>query len=321
MSAASTASALHEDVRDPQAALEARVRRNERRAWLVTGVCTVTLVVQIAGGILTRSMALTASGLHMAAHVAVMLTAAGAYGLGRRLGANPRFAFGAGKLGYLAGFANAVVLAVTAVSIAGESLERLFSPEAVDYAAAYPLAAVGLVVNGICAWLIRPLPGAAHAHGHDHEQDHDDLNLAAAHLHLSADVAIAALTLAGLAAGERLGWRFADPLLGLAGAGLVAQFAWTLIRRAGATLLDAEPSAAFTAEVRRRLEADGAEALALHVWRIAPGRHAVVGTLADEDPAPVETYRARLAGLPGLSHLTLEVRRRDAPLRPGGAPR
>lgn len=279
--------------------------RNERRTWIVAAVCAVSLVAQLAGGRLFHSMALTASGLHMAAHVAVLVTAAGAYWLARRLAGDARFAFGAGKVGYLAGFANAVVLAVTAATIGIESVERLFRPEAVDYGSAIPLAAAGLVVTLVCVWLLRPTPATGGGHDHD-----GDLNLSAAHLHLSADAIISVLTIMGLVAGQRLGWRFADPLMGLAGAVLVAQFAYSLVRRTGAALLDVNPSPALAEEIRRRLQTGATSVVDLHVWRLGPGHHAAIAVVADEVPAPVETYRARLDGLAGLSHLTVEVRRR-----------
>src|SRR4051794_3617131 len=89
--------------REDRTYLGADHRRNERRTWLVTGICAVTLAAQVAGGLAFHSMALTASGLHMAAHVAALLVAAGAYALARRHAEDPRFAFETGKLGYLAG--------------------------------------------------------------------------------------------------------------------------------------------------------------------------------------------------------------------------
>ena len=276
--------------------------RNERRTWIVTGICAITLVAQLAGGAMFHSMALTASGLHMAAHVAVLLTAALAYWLARRLAGDPRFAFGAGKVGYLAGFANAVVLAITAITIAVESVQRILVPEAVGYGSAIPLAAAGLVVTLLCVWLLKP----THAHG-GHDRD-GDLNLSAAHLHLTADAAISVLTIAGLVAGQALGWRFADPLAGLVGAVLVAQFAYGLLRRAGAALLDVNPSPALTQEIRKRLETAGARVLDLHLWRLGPGHHAAILVVSEDPPKPVAAYRNRLANLPGLSHLTVEVR-------------
>jgi cation diffusion facilitator family transporter len=271
--------------------------RNERRTWAVAGVCLLTLAAQLAGGLVFRSMALTASGLHMAAHVAAMAVAAAAYALARRHAADPRFAFGTGKLGDLAGFANAVVLAITAVLIAVESLRRLAAPEPVAYGQALPLAAAGLVVTLLCVAILRP--GARHGH---------DLNIAAAHLHLSADAAVGALAIAGLLAGQRLGWRWADPLAGLLGAGLVAQFALSLIRRAAMTLLDMTPSPELATEIRARLQGEGERVVDLHLWRLGPGHNAAVAVIAAEHPQPAEAYHARLLGVQGLSHLTIEVR-------------
>jgi cation diffusion facilitator family transporter len=263
----------------------------------VAAICAVTLAAQVAGGVLFRSMALTASGLHMAAHVAALVVAAGAYGLARRHAANPRFAFGTGKFGDVAGFANAVVLAMTAVLIAVESAQRLLAPEAVDYASALPLAVGGLAVTLVCVWLLKPTEHGRH-----------DLNISAAHLHLSADALFGVLAIAGLAAGQRLGWGWADPLAGLAGAALVAQFAFGLLRRAGANLLDVNPSPDLTREIRARLAAQGEEVVDLHLWRLGPGHHAAVAVIRTACPEVPEAYHARLQGLDGLSHVTIEVR-------------
>jgi len=286
-------------------------RRNERRTWLVTAICAATLAVLVTGGAVTRSMALVASGLHMAAHVAALLVAAGAYAMARRHAGNPAFSFGTGKLGYLAGFANAVVLAVTAVLIGVESANRLLAPHEVAYHDALPIAAGGLVVNLVCIWLLRPTGAQA-----DRNDPQGDLNLSAAHLHLTADAAVSMLALAAVLAGQHLGWTFADPMAGLLAALLVAQFAWTLMRRAGAALLDINPSRELTEEVRRRLSDEGERVIDLHLWRLGPGHHAVIAVIAATDPKPVATYRARLAGLAGLSHVTVEVREAGEPNDP-----
>jgi cation diffusion facilitator family transporter len=271
--------------------------RNERRTRIVMGICIVTLIAQVTGGLVFRSMALTASGLHMAAHVAALLVASGAYALARRHATSPRFAFGTGKIGYLAGFANAVVLGMTAVLIAVESIQRLFTPETVDYGSAMPLAAGGLAVTLVCVWLLKPTERGRH-----------DLNISAAHLHLSADAMVGGLAIAGLIAGQRLGWAWADPAAGLIGAALVAQFAISLVRRASAALLDMNPSPELTAEVRARLEAEGEEVTDLHIWNLGPGHNAAVAVVRAPDPRPAEAYHLRLKGLEGLSHVTVEVR-------------
>jgi cation diffusion facilitator family transporter len=287
--------------REDRTYLGADHRRNERRTWIVTAICAATLVAQLAGGIAFRSMALTASGLHMAAHVAALLVAAAAYALARRHAEDPRFAFGTGKLGYLAGFTNAVVLAITAVLIGAESVHRLLNPEIVDFESAVPLAAGGLAVTVVCVLLLRP--GGGHAARHDPD---GDLNIAAAHLHLLADAAVSVVALVAMLAGSQFGWGFADPLAGLLGAALVAHFAWRLLHRAGAALLDVNPSPELTAEVRARLQSGGERLLDLHLWRLGPGHHAVIAVVAGSEDA--QAYRARLAGLPGVSHVTIEVR-------------
>ena len=278
--------------------------RNERRTWIVTAICAATLVAQIAGGLVFHSMALTASGLHMAAHVAALSVAAAAYGLARRWAGDPRFAFGTGKLGYLAGFANAVVLAIVAILIAVESVGRLITPEAVDYDSALPLAILGLAVTVVCVVLLRP----AQVQAHDKD---GDLNISAAHLHLTADAAVSVLAIAGLAAGRQLGWGWADPLAGLAGAALVAQFAITLIRRGAGALLDINPSPELAAEIRDRLQSDGERVLDLHLWRLGPGHFAAIAAVAAPAGRTTEALRSRLKGIAALSHVTIELRGAD----------
>ncbi|WP_334161188.1 CDF family Co(II)/Ni(II) efflux transporter DmeF [Phenylobacterium sp.] len=292
--------------REDRTYLGADHRRNERRTWIVTAICAVTFLALLAGGLMTRSMALMAAGLHMGAHVAALLVAAGAYAFARRRAEDRAFSFGTGKVGYLAGFANAVVLAITAVLILVESAGRVLNPQAVDYHGALPIALGGLGVTLVCIWLLRPTK--AHAARHDTD---GDLNLSAVHLHLSADAAVSVFAVAAILAGDRLGLEFLDTLAGLVAAGLVAQFAFALMRKAGRPLLDINPSPLLTREVRDRLSAQGETVVDLHLWRLGPGHHAVIAVIAAEHPEPVEAYHARLKGLAGLSHVTLEVRGGD----------
>src|SRR5258708_8508994 len=186
---------------------------------------------------------------------------------------------------------------MTAVLIAVESLRRLLAPEPVAYGQAATLAAASLVVTLVCVALLRPRDRHAH-----------DLNIAAVHLHLSADAAVGAFAIAGLLAGQRLGWNWADPLAGLLGAGLVAQFALSLIRRAAMTLLDMTPSPVLANDIRARLQAKGERVVDLRLWRLGPGHHAALAVVAAARPQSAETYHMRLHGVPGLSHVTVEVR-------------
>ena len=109
---------------------------NERRTRYVVILTAAMMVVEIVAGILTGSMALLADGIHMATHAGALGVAAFAYWFARKNADNPRFTFGTGKVGDLAGFASALVLAIFAVGIAIESVQRLISPQSIAYSEA-----------------------------------------------------------------------------------------------------------------------------------------------------------------------------------------
>jgi len=125
----------------------------ERRIWLVVGLTAVMMVVEIVGGTIYGSMALIADGWHMSTHAAALSIAALAYAFARRHASNPRFSFGTGKVGDLAGFASAIILALVALMIGYESVTRIIRPVAIDYNEALLIAALGLAVNLASAWL------------------------------------------------------------------------------------------------------------------------------------------------------------------------
>jgi cation diffusion facilitator family transporter len=139
--------------------------RNERRAWFVIVLCGAMMLIEIVGGLLFGSIALVADGLHMSTHAGALLLAALAYTFARRYAADRRFTFGTGKLGDLAGFTSAVVLAMIALLIGYEAVSRLFAPVPIHFAEAIPIAGLGLLVNLASAWL---LSGGDHGHGHGH---------------------------------------------------------------------------------------------------------------------------------------------------------
>ncbi|HXP97988.1 MAG TPA: CDF family Co(II)/Ni(II) efflux transporter DmeF [Telmatospirillum sp.] len=139
--------------------------QSERRTWSVIALCTVMMVVEIVGGVSFGSLALVADGLHMSTHASALLLAAVAYTFARRHAADPRFSFGTGKLGDLAGFASAIILAMIGLLIAYEAVDRLFHPVSIDYREAIAIAILGLVVNMASAWL---LSGGGHHHHHHH---------------------------------------------------------------------------------------------------------------------------------------------------------
>ena len=141
----------------------------ERRTWAVIALCGAMMVLEIVGGWLFGSIALVADGLHMSTHAGAMLLAALAYSAARRYAHDPRFTFGTGKLGDLAGFTSAIILAMIALLIGYEAISRLFDPVPIHFAEAIPIAVLGLGVNAASAWL---LSGGGHGHHHHGHGDH-----------------------------------------------------------------------------------------------------------------------------------------------------
>lgn len=298
--------------------------RNERRTWLVVGLTAAMMVAEIAGGTAFGSMALLADGWHMSTHAGALGIAAFAYRYARRHAHDARFAFGTGKLGDLAGFTSAIVLAIISLAIGYESVMRLFQPVVIHYSEATAIAAVGLAVNLASAWLLggehhhdhgRGHDDHDHHHHHDHDHDHDhhDHNLRAAYWHVLADALTSVLAIAGLLAAWVYGWTWLDPAIGIVGALVIAHWSWGLIRDAGAVLLDAAPNRALGDAIRKRLEIDHDRIADLHVWRLGPGHHAAIVSLVADAPQAVEHYKARLDDLPQLSHVTVEVHRCAGP--------
>jgi cation diffusion facilitator family transporter len=140
--------------------------QSERRTWAVIWLCTAMMVAEIVGGWLFGSIALVADGLHMSTHAGALLLAALAYTYARRYTNDPRFSFGTGKLGDLAGFTSAIILAMVALLIAYEAISRLFDPVPIHFGEAIPIACFGLAVNVASAWLLSA--GDHHDHGHNH---------------------------------------------------------------------------------------------------------------------------------------------------------
>lgn len=385
--------------------------KNERKTWAVIALCSVMMLVEIAGGSLFGSLALVADGLHMSTHASAMLIAALAYSYARRHAKDRRFVFGTGKLGDLAGFTSAVILAMIAMLIGYEAVARFLAPVPIHFTEAIPIAVVGLLVNVVSAWL---LSGDDHHHGHRHahdhgegsksiatpsgplalsifedgvppvfriqsaggdvppadlvtvttirwdgsqqtfrfaerpgclesidlipephafeavvslpsgthdiefeEHDHDvhakgvdarDHNIRAAYIHVIADAAVSVLAIIGLTLAKFFGWLWMDPLAGIVGALVIANWSYGLMRDTGAILLDICPTDTIENKVRQAVEIAGDQLLDLHVWRLGPGHFgavvSVVSKVAQRGPA---FYHHVLRRFKGLSHITVEV--------------
>ncbi|HET6378349.1 MAG TPA: CDF family Co(II)/Ni(II) efflux transporter DmeF [Methylocella sp.] len=404
--------------------------RNERRAWAAITLTLTMMTAEIAGGAWFGSLAVVADGFHMATHGVALLIAALAYTYARQHANDSRFAFGTGKLGDLAGYTSAIILAMIALIIGYEAGLRLLSPVPIQFDEAIMIAAGGFAVNVITAWL---LSGGAdlHNHGHPHgsmdhashedhaheeprriatprgallldvfeegkpprfrlragaggkasavlgrrtisivterpgglrqtfhfadcgdflesreeiAEPHDfkaivqikgllhteiyeldfhehghhevlpgkgaagrDHNMRAAFLHVAADAGVSLLAILGLLLGRAFGWIWMDPVMGIAGALVIGNWAYRLIRDTGGILLDMSPGEDITGELRRLIESDGDRLVDCHVWRLGPGHLGAILSVLTSKPRNAEHYRARLKHLPVLSHVTIEV--------------
>ncbi len=393
---------------------------NERRTWMVIALCSAMMVAEIVGGTLFGSLALVADGLHMSTHAGAMLIAALAYTYARKHAGDTRFVFGTGKLGDLAGFTSAIVLAMIALLIAYEAVSRFLSPVPIHFGQAIPIAVLGLLVNLASVWLLSgDHHGHSHGHGHGHEDehshdeaghrifssagvfalsvfedgvppvfritpetdssilnaadavsvttirpdgtrqtfafadrggyleskddipephafkavvrlpdgehqvefeehghDHDDAqaaahrdhNIRSAYIHVIADAAVSVLAIIGLLLARAFGWVWMDPLAGVIGALVIANWSWGLMRDTGRILLDMNLDNRMAEKVRQVIEDHGDTVLDLHVWRVGPGHmSAIVSVATREAQRNPGFYRAAFKRFKGLSHVTVEV--------------
>jgi len=287
--------------------LGARHARHERRTWFVVALTTVMMVGEIAVGWFSGSMALLADGWHMATHAAALGIAGLAYLFARRQAGNSHFTFGTGKFGDLAAFSSAIILAMIAVQIAYESVVRLVNPVPIAYGEAIAVAVLGLAVNLVSAWLLRDDHDHHHGHDHAHGHHHHDNNLRAAYVHVMADAATSILAIAALLMAMYAKWVWADPVVGIVGSVVIASWAVGLIRASGAVLLDVNADEDLEGTIRSRIETKGDRVTDLHLWQVGPGHRAAVISVISDNPLPPATYKRRLGGLHGLSHVTIEV--------------
>lgn len=291
----------------------------EKGTRLVMWITLAMMVIEIVAGYVFNSMALLADGWHMSSHALAIGLSAFAYAAARRYSSDPRFAFGTWKIEILAGYTSAIFLVGVAGSMLFQSVERILAPEPIHYAEALVVAAIGLVVNVVCAMIL----GKAHDHhdhgqrhdhhaGHDDHHHHGDLNLKAAYIHVVADAATSVLAIAALAGGWFYGWSWLDPVMGIVGAILVGVWAKNLMIDTGKVLLDREMDHPVVSEIREVVESgpeiSGTRCTDLHVWRVGKGSYACAISLVTHDPAlTAARVRGQLAVHEEIVHVTVEI--------------
>jgi cation diffusion facilitator family transporter len=298
-----------------------RVEKGEQRTRWVTALTAVMMVIELAWGYWTQSLALTADGWHMMTHVGALGLSALAYWYARTRAGEQRFAFGTGRVYALAGFSSAGFLLIVALWMAKEGIERLVTPVDVHFADALKVAVLGLVVNVVSAVVLMTGKGGhshAHDHGHDHAHDHShdhhhhhDHNLKAAYLHVVADALTSVLAIIALVAGQYWNIRWVDPVVALVGSAIILKWGAGLLQECGRQLLDLHPSTKSRDQVQAALEKlPGTRVSDLHLWSVGPGRTVCVVTVETNQPLPLAEYHRVVSAAAAVSHVTVEIRAR-----------
>jgi len=300
--------------------------QRERALWWVTVITLATMVLELAVGYWSGSLALVADGWHMGTHALALGGAALAAQLARRAHGHADFAFGGWKIEVLAAYSSGLLLLAASLWIGIDAVQTLLAPHPIAYERAVAVALIGLVVNAVCAWvLVRGGHDHGHHHDHDHDHEHDhDHNFRAAYLHVLADALTSVLAIAALGAGLAFGWRWLDPAVALLGGALIAHWAYGVLRDSARALVDAGADARLRQAVRHAVETDGDARVAdLHVWQVGTRAWSAVLSVVADQPLEPGIYAGRLAALPQIRHVTVEVHRcrGAAPNAPAASPR
>jgi len=299
----------------------------QRGTTLVAWITVIMMVVEIAVGLISNSMALLADGFHMSSHAVAIGLSAFAYSAARKHAQDRRFAFSTWKMEVLGGFASAVFLLGVVGLMIYSAIERLLTPVAIQFGTAILIGGIGLAVNIVCALILGKAHHHGHGHGHAHEhghehvhgddaghggQEHHDLNLKSAYVHVLADAGTSVLAILALAGGWMFGWAWLDPVVAIVGAVVVALWARRLLIDTSAVLLDREMDHPVVDEIREAIVEGGRNGEAavadLHVWRVGRASYSCAVTVVTHDETlSADTVRGWLAQHEEIVHSTIEV--------------
>ncbi|AEI37987.1 CDF family Co(II)/Ni(II) efflux transporter DmeF [Zymomonas mobilis] len=280
-------------------------------AW-ATLLTLVMMIAEIIGGWSFNSMALLADGWHMSSHALALGLSVLAYRIARQYAADNRFTFGTWKVEILGGYTSAVFLIGVAGLMFYQSVDHLISPASIHYDQAIIISAIGLIVNLICAWLLKDHAAHDHhsVHGgpHPHEH-HSDLNQRSAYIHVIADAMTSVLAIIALLGGKLWGASWLDPLMGIIGSLLVAIWAVGLLRETSRILLDAEMDSDLVQEIHDVLKESPVktEIADLHVWRVSKEKYACIISLMTDEKTVPDYFRKQLSVHEELAHVTVEI--------------
>jgi cation diffusion facilitator family transporter len=290
---------------------------NEQKTKWVALITLVTMVVEIAVGYWSGSMALLADGWHMASHTLALFLSLLVYYLYRHPRFRSAFTFGGGKILSLGGYTSALFLVMIAVSMIYESIHRFYETPSIQYQEALIVSAVGLVVNLVCAWILHPADhDHGHSHGHSHSCSHDhghshshakDHTHESTYVHILTDALTSVLAIVALLLGMWRGWSWLDPAVGILGGIVVFKWSLGLIHQSGRDLLDAHVVTIDQEKLVGILENDGSKVMDMHLWKLSPdqvGCELIIRSNLEQKSAD---YRDLIQDNFDIHHLVIEV--------------
>jgi cation diffusion facilitator family transporter len=304
---------------------------NEKKTKWVTLITLFTMVAEIFVGYWSGSMALLADGWHMASHTLALFLSLVVYYLYRHPKFRERFTFGGGKILSLGGYTSALMLVFISLTMIWESIIRFYRVEAIQYNEALTVAVLGLVVNLVCALILRNTddeqpssgpcdhdhsklaPGKSHHHhSHDHHHAHHhhhshDHNHESAYVHILTDALTSVFAIIALLLGKWHGWSWLDPVVGVIGGLVVFKWSLALIRQSGLDLLDAHDGSIDRDHLLKELEVDGSKVIDLHLWKLAPGQVGCEIIIRRNQDQKSAHYRDLIQKRFHIHHLIIEV--------------
>lgn len=273
-------------------------KHSENKVKIIFWLTTIIMVLEIGAGTWSGSMALLADGWHMGTHSAAFLITIFVYAYAKKHADNRDFSFGTGKVNYLGGFASAVALAVVALMMIIESIQRLIEPQVIHFNEAIIVAIIGLVVNVVSVFIL-----------HDHDHHGHDHNMKAAYFHVLADTLTSLLAIVALLAGKYFGWIWMDAVAGIVGALIIAKWSYGLIKESSSVLLDKSTYTELFSKIAAAIQSETQAVVRdIHIWRIAAAHQAAILSIVAAEPLEPNVYKNILKQhLPQLSHISIEV--------------
>lgn len=307
---------------------------NEQKTKWVTVITLITMVVEIAAGYWTGSMALLADGWHMASHTLALMLSLIVYYLYRHPKFRSSFTFGGGKILSLGGYTSSLMLIFIAGSMIVESIMRFYEVRSIHYEEALWVAIIGLIVNLVCAVILHQkgdvpdihkhddnchhptnkLSPSTHSHSHSHTHGHShghshghDHNHESAYVHIVTDALTSVLAIFALLLGMWQGWTWLDPLVGILGGIVVLKWSLGLIRQSGMDLLDAHDLSVDKDKLVQKLEVDGSKVVDIHLWKLSPGQVGCEIIIRKNFEQKSSYYRDLIQKSFSIHHLIIEV--------------